>query len=73
VTLPQSVILCRVRDVRDYRMRGADQEVITRELTWTTKAMISNQDLTWFVAPDRRLNMGKLLSAFQRVGESVSR
>jgi hypothetical protein len=42
------------------------QEIIPRELTWTTQAMIANQELTWYVAPDHRLNMGKLLSAFQQ-------
>jgi hypothetical protein len=35
---PQSIILCGVRDVRDYRMRNADQEVITGGSAFNIKA-----------------------------------
>jgi DNA polymerase III delta prime subunit len=42
------------------------QEIIPRELTWPTQTMIANQELAWYVGPDRRLNMQKLLAAFQQ-------
>jgi hypothetical protein len=42
------------------------QEIIPRELTWSTQTMIANQDLAWYVGPDRRLDMDKLLRAFQQ-------
>ncbi len=42
------------------------QEIIPRELTWSTQTMIANQELAWYVGPDRRLNMDKLLAAFQQ-------
>jgi DNA polymerase III delta prime subunit len=42
------------------------QEIIPRELTWTTQTMIANQDLAWYVGPGRRLDMNKLLRAFQQ-------
>jgi hypothetical protein len=42
------------------------QEIIPRELTWTTQTMIANQELAWYLSPDRRLDMKKLLVAFQR-------
>jgi hypothetical protein len=35
---PQSVILCGVRDVRDYRMRSGDQEIITGGSAFNIKA-----------------------------------
>ncbi|SMP62602.1 AAA domain-containing protein [Desulfonatronum zhilinae] len=42
------------------------QEIIPRELTWSTQTMIANQDLAWYVGPDHRLDMDKLLRAFQQ-------
>ena len=42
------------------------QEVLPRELTWTTQVMIANQEQSWYVGADRRLNMDKLLGAFQQ-------
>ncbi|GAB6057503.1 hypothetical protein JCM31598_06200 [Desulfonatronum parangueonense] len=42
------------------------QEIIPRELTWTTQAMIANQELAWYLGPDRRMDMRKLLAAFQQ-------
>ena len=36
---PQSLMLCGVRDVRDYRMRTADQEVITGGSAFNIKAV----------------------------------
>ena len=41
------------------------REVIPRELTWTTQTHITH-DQTWYLTPDRRLNMPKLLAAFQQ-------
>ncbi|MEY4978177.1 MAG: hypothetical protein RLZZ352_447 [Pseudomonadota bacterium] len=42
------------------------QEVIPRELTWTTQVMIANQEQRWYVGADHRLDMNKLLAAFQQ-------
>jgi len=42
------------------------QEVLPRELTWSTQVMIPNQEQSWYVDADHRLNMPKLLSAFQQ-------
>ncbi len=36
---PQSLVLCGVRDVRDYRMRSGDQEVITGGSAFNIKAV----------------------------------
>jgi hypothetical protein len=41
------------------------REVIPRELTWTTQVSIPH-DQPWYVRPDRRLDIPKLLSAFQQ-------
>ena len=40
------------------------QEVIPRELAWTIQSGMAEQ-LAWYVNPDGRLNMTKLLTAFQ--------
>ena len=40
------------------------QEVIPRELTYTTQLTITHET-TWYIAPDGRLDMDKLLTAFQ--------
>jgi hypothetical protein len=40
------------------------QEVIPRELTYTTQLTI-HQEAAWYVAPDGQLDMSKLLTAFQ--------
>jgi hypothetical protein len=42
------------------------KEIIPRELTWSTQTMIANQELAWYVGPDHRLDMGRLLAAFQQ-------
>ena len=41
------------------------QEVIPRELTWTTQVAIP-LETGWYLAPNRRLDMPKLLVAFQQ-------
>lgn len=41
------------------------QEVIPRELTFTTQLTISHQP-SWYIKPDGRLDMEKLLAAFQQ-------
>ena len=41
------------------------REVIPRELTWTTQTHITH-DQAWYLTPDRRLDMPKLLAAFQQ-------
>ncbi len=41
------------------------QEVIPRELTWGTQATIVH-DSSWYTTPDGRLDMTKLLAAFQQ-------
>ncbi len=41
------------------------REVIPRELTWTTQEFLQ-QETIWYVAPDGRLDMTKLLTAFQQ-------
>ncbi len=42
------------------------KEVIPRELIWTTQVTITNQETAWYVRADGRLDMSKLLEAFQR-------
>ena len=42
------------------------QETIPRELTWSTQVMIGSQEQEWYVTPERRLDMPKLLAAFQQ-------
>ena len=41
------------------------REVIPRELTWTTQTRITH-DQAWYLTPQRKLDMPKLLSAFQQ-------
>lgn len=41
------------------------QEVIPRELTWTRQVTIAHQQ-AWYLTPERRLDMPKLLAAFQQ-------
>jgi hypothetical protein len=41
------------------------QEVIPRELTWITQSRLSEQQ-SWYLTPERRIDMPKLLSAFQQ-------
>jgi type II secretory pathway predicted ATPase ExeA len=41
------------------------QEVIPRELTWLTQSRLSEQQ-SWYLTPERRIDMPKLLSAFQQ-------
>lgn len=42
------------------------QEVIPRELTWSTQVMIPNQEQTWYIDAQHRLDLVKLLQAFQQ-------
>ena len=42
------------------------QEVIPRELTWVPQSYIANQEQSWYVTPEHRLDMPKLLTAFQQ-------
>ncbi|MDY0301784.1 MAG: AAA-like domain-containing protein, partial [Trichlorobacter sp.] len=42
------------------------QEVIPRELTWVTQSYIANQEQSWYITKDHRLDMTKLLTAFQQ-------
>lgn len=42
------------------------QEVIPRELTWVAQSYIANQEQSWYVTPAHRLDMPKLLAAFQQ-------
>ncbi|MDP2751755.1 MAG: AAA-like domain-containing protein [Rhodocyclaceae bacterium] len=42
------------------------QEIIPRELTWTTQVTLNTQDQPWYVREDRRLDMPKLIAAFQQ-------
>lgn len=41
------------------------REGIPRELTWTTQTRITH-DQAWYLTPDRRLDMPKMLAAFQQ-------
>jgi AAA-like domain len=41
------------------------REVIPRELTWTTQIRITH-DQAWYLTPERRLDVPKLLAAFQQ-------
>lgn len=41
------------------------QEVIPRELTWTRQVTIAHEQ-SWYLTPDHRLDLPKLLSAFQQ-------
>ena len=42
------------------------QEVIPRELTWSTQVLIPNQEQTWYITVENQLDMKKLLAAFQQ-------
>lgn len=44
---------------------GIYREIIPRELTWATQEVLV-QDTAWYVAPDGRIEMSKLLTAFQQ-------
>ena len=41
------------------------REIIPRELTWTTQTRITH-DQAWYLTPERRLDMPRLLAAFQQ-------
>jgi len=41
------------------------REVIPRELTWTTQIRITHEQ-AWYLTPERRLDIAKLLAAFQQ-------
>ena len=42
------------------------REVIPRELTWSKQVTIANQESEWYITPEHRLDMPKLLAAFQQ-------
>jgi hypothetical protein len=42
------------------------REIIPRELTWIAQTRIPNQESEWYITPEHRLDMPKLLSAFQQ-------
>lgn len=42
------------------------QEVIPRELTWVAQVSLANQEQQWYLTQDNRLDLNKLLSAFQQ-------
>ena len=42
------------------------QEIIPRELTWTTQVTIANQNQKWYVTTEHLLDMQKLIAAFQQ-------
>ncbi|MCL1805757.1 MAG: hypothetical protein FWG28_07160 [Clostridiales bacterium] len=42
------------------------QEIIPWELTWVAQTRIPNQESAWYVTPEHRLDMPKLLGAFQQ-------
>jgi hypothetical protein len=42
------------------------REIIPRELTWTTQELTIYEETPWYVMEDRRLDMPKLLRAFQQ-------
>jgi hypothetical protein len=42
------------------------REVIPRELTWVAQTHIPDQEQAWYVTPEHRLDMKKLLRAFQQ-------
>ena len=42
------------------------QEIIPRELSWGSQMAISNQQQSWYLTPERRLDLPKLLTAFQQ-------
>ena len=64
-----------IQYVRDLGLVGKDrpvaianpiyQEVIPRELTWSTQEMLA-QDAAWYVGPDGNLLVDELLAAFQQ-------
>ena len=42
------------------------REVIPRELTWTTQEINIYQETLWYLMPDRRIDVPKLMRAFQQ-------
>jgi hypothetical protein len=42
------------------------REIIPRELTWTTQELTIYEETPWYVRADKRLDMPKLLRAFQQ-------
>ena len=42
------------------------QEIIPRQLTWVAQSWIPNQESAWYITPDHRLDVPKLLTAFQQ-------
>ncbi|MEM7533347.1 MAG: AAA-like domain-containing protein [Chloroflexota bacterium] len=74
-TQPQGLKLDDVQYVEDLGLITTDgqiqianqiyQEVIPRELTYTTQVTISHET-SWYIAPDGRIDMDKLMDAFQQ-------
>jgi hypothetical protein len=42
------------------------REIIPRELTWTTQELVIYEETPWYVMPDKRLDVPKLLRSFQQ-------
>ncbi|MFZ4855034.1 MAG: ATP-binding protein [Desulfuromonadaceae bacterium] len=42
------------------------REIIPRELTWTTQLLTIYEETQWYVMPDKRLDISKLIRAFQQ-------
>ncbi len=42
------------------------REIIPRELTWTTQELSIHQETIWYLTKERRIDMPKLLQAFQQ-------
>ena len=71
----QAIPVDHIQYVRDLGLIGRDrpvaianpiyQEVIPRELTWSTQEMLA-QDAAWYVGPDGNLLVDDLLAAFQQ-------
>lgn len=74
-TSPETLVMDDVEYVADLglivnrpQLRIANriyQEVIPRELTWTKQITIAHEQ-AWYLTPERRIDMPKLLSAFQQ-------
>ena len=42
------------------------REIIPRELTWTNQELTIYEETTWYVMPDKRLDIPKLIRSFQQ-------
>jgi hypothetical protein len=57
----QTVILCGVRDLQDYRIQSSSELTVITQLN-----LESQQNPAWYIRPDGRLDMPRLLAAFQQ-------